>query len=212
MPISSSIMCLAADVLGRERAWGIGAARCAGSEATRLRKLRPIIEASEPSTQDVAVVRYVACARPTGGSHGRIARGLAQRRGGAKREAAFSNLGEAEQRGQQHTHYKGRSPCVRMHSAPATSAGTPRRLRAQEPRPATSIKAGALRTLYGALARFTSAPLRAVLLAPPLHATGARPRRFYSGLYTILQGNFREFLFHALTNYLKTLTIGYHRR
>src|SRR5918996_2451595 len=42
-----------------------------------------------------------------------------------------------------------------------------------------SIKAGALRTLYGALARFTSAPPRAVLLAPPPHATGARPRRLY---------------------------------
>src|ERR687890_1537130 len=75
--------------------------------------------------------------------------------------------------------YKGRCPCVRMYGAPATSAGTPRRLRAQEPRPASSIKAGALRTLYGALARFTSAPPRAVLLAPPPHATGARLRRLY---------------------------------
>src|SRR5919112_3680796 len=75
--------------------------------------------------------------------------------------------------------YKGRCPCVRMYGAPATSAGTPRRLRAQEPRPATSIKAGVLRTLYGAIARFTSAPPRAVLLAPLPHATGARPRRLY---------------------------------
>jgi hypothetical protein len=65
-----------------------------------------MIEASEPSTEDVAGMRYVACARPTGGSHGRTARGSAQRRGGAKRKAALSNRGEAEQRGQQHTHYK----------------------------------------------------------------------------------------------------------
>jgi hypothetical protein len=74
-----------------------------------------MIEASEPSTEDVAGMRYVACARPTGGSHGRTARGPAQRRGGAKRKAALSNRGEAEQRGQQHTHYKGK-------------AGTPRRI------------------------------------------------------------------------------------
>ena len=39
----------------------------------------------------------------------------------------------ATRRGQED--YKGRSPCVRMYGAPATSAGTPRRLRAQEPRP-----------------------------------------------------------------------------
>src|SRR5215212_5520293 len=39
------------------------------------------------------------------------------------------------QRGQQYKHYRGRSPCVQMYGAPATSAGTPRRLRAQEPRP-----------------------------------------------------------------------------
>jgi hypothetical protein len=40
---------------------------------------------------------------------------------------------QVERRGQ--GHYRGRSPCVRMYGAPATSAGTPRRLRAQEPRP-----------------------------------------------------------------------------
>src|ERR671910_2801268 len=59
-----------------------------------------------------------------------------------------------------------------MYGAPATSAGTPRRLRAQEPRPATSIKAGApaspawglRRTAVGRAPRATSQPPRA---APP---------------------------------------------
>jgi hypothetical protein len=81
--------------------------------------------------------------------------------------------------------YKGRSPCVRMHGAPATSAGTPRRLRAQEPRPATSIKAGApasparglRRTAVGRAPRATSTPPRA---APPRLAScngvGRAPR------------------------------------
>ena len=53
----------------------------------------------------------------------------------SKAEASLSNQGEAEQRDQQHTHYKGRDT--------------------------------------------------------PKHTPA-------SGLYTILQGNFREFLFHAL--------------
>jgi hypothetical protein len=60
-----------------------------------------------------------------------------------------------------------------MYGAPATSAGTPRRLRAQEPRPATSIKAGApaspawglRRTAVGRAPRATSTTLRAAL--PP---------------------------------------------
>src|SRR5918995_580882 len=58
-----------------------------------------------------------------------------------------------------------------MYGAPATSAGTPRRLRAQEPRPATSIKAlaparpawGLRRTAVGRALRATSTPPRAAL-------------------------------------------------
>jgi len=38
-----------------------------------------------------------------------IRRSRATLRGGAKRKAALSNRGEAEQRGQQHTHYKGKA-------------------------------------------------------------------------------------------------------
>ena len=73
-------------------------------------------EADEPSTGEVQVCPE--CARPTKGSHGRTTHGPTQCRGSAKRKAALSNRGEAEQRGQQHTHYKGK-------------AGTPRRI----PRP-----------------------------------------------------------------------------
>src|SRR5215213_11079875 len=70
-------------------------------------------------------------------------------------------------------HYRGRSPCVRMYGAPATSAGTPRRLRAQEPRPGSKYKAGApesparglRRTAVGRAPRATSTPPRAAL--PP---------------------------------------------
>src|SRR5918995_6796107 len=59
-----------------------------------------------------------------------------------------------------------------MYGAPATSAGIPRHLRAQEPRPATSIKAGApaspawglRRTAVGRAPRVTSTTPRA---APP---------------------------------------------
>src|SRR5215213_600152 len=54
--------------------------------------------------------------------------------GSGKAKAALSD-DESVQRGQQYKHYRGRSPCVQMYGAPATSAGTPRRLRAQEPRP-----------------------------------------------------------------------------
>src|SRR5918995_5977196 len=59
-----------------------------------------------------------------------------------------------------------------MYGPPATSAGIPRHLRAQEPRPAISIKAGApaspawglRRTAVGRAPRVTSTPPRA---APP---------------------------------------------
>src|SRR5215208_1712854 len=102
------------------------------------------------------------------GQRGRKAKGNA--RSGVRRAKAALSEDESVQRGQRQ--YKGRSPCVRMHGAPATSAGTPRRLRAQEPRPATSIKAGApasrawglRRTAVGRAPRATSTPPRA---APP---------------------------------------------
>src|SRR5918994_1895857 len=108
--------------------------------------------------------RRVLCAR----NGSQAERGLrASGRGKAK---AASSEDESVQRGQRQ--YKGRCPCVRMYGAPATSAGTPRRLRAQEPRPATSIKAGApaspawglRRTAVGRAPRATSTPPRA---APP---------------------------------------------
>src|SRR5215203_3469042 len=51
---------------------------------------------------------FPECARPTEGSHTRTTRGPAQRRGGRKAKAALSNRGGVEQRGKQHTHYKGR--------------------------------------------------------------------------------------------------------
>src|SRR5215217_9472360 len=81
------------------------------------------------------------------------------------------------QRDQQFKHYKGRCPCVRMYGAPATSAGTPRRLRAQEPRPGSKYKAGApaspawglRRTAVGRAPRATSTPPRAAL--PPRFAS-----------------------------------------
>jgi hypothetical protein len=52
---------------------------------------------------------FVWCARPTGGSHGLTTRGPAHRTGGRKVKAALSNRGGVEQRGKQHTHYKGRN-------------------------------------------------------------------------------------------------------
>jgi len=71
-----------------------------------------MIEAGVPSTrrmlQHVAACCPSYCARPTEGSHGRTNRGPAQRRGGRKAKAALSNRGGVEQRGKQHTHYKGR--------------------------------------------------------------------------------------------------------
>jgi hypothetical protein len=100
---------------------------------------------------------------------GRKAKGNA--RSGVRKAKAALSEDESVQRGQRQ--YKGRCPCVRMYGAPATSAGTPRRLRAQEPRPATSIKAGApaspawglRRTAVGRAPRATSTTLRAAL--PP---------------------------------------------
>src|ERR687890_2864357 len=64
-------------------------------------------EADAPSTEEATLAHRVG-ARPTGGSHTRTTRGPAQRRGGRKAKAALSNRGGLEQRGKQHTHYKGR--------------------------------------------------------------------------------------------------------
>src|SRR5215217_7586808 len=50
--------------------------------------------------------RYIECARPTGGSHGRIIRGPAQRRGDAKRRPRSTSTVVERGQGQ----YKGRSP------------------------------------------------------------------------------------------------------
>src|SRR5215211_2672017 len=177
------------------------------------------------------------------GQRGRKAKGNA--RSGVRKAKAALSEDESVQPGQQQ--YKGRCPCVRMHGAPATSAGTPRRLRAQESRPATSIKAGApaspawglRRTAVGRAQRATSTPPRAApprlasyngtvggtvgrasraRLSPPrqptpllsgtcLSSSGRPPLRgmlategpaYYVVLSKILQGNFREFPFHAL--------------
>jgi hypothetical protein len=64
-----------------------------GPEPSRLESSDPMIEASEPSTEDVSGMRYVACARPTGGSYRRTTRGPAQRRG-AQSEGRARHDGE----------------------------------------------------------------------------------------------------------------------
>src|SRR5215217_5185952 len=68
----------------------------------------PMREAGVSSTRSKLQGCCLECARPTGGSHTRTTRGPAQRRGGRKAKAALSNRGGLEQRGIQHTHYKGR--------------------------------------------------------------------------------------------------------
>ena len=47
-----------------------------------------MIEADEPSTGALAA-RYIECARPTGGSHGRTTDAPSQGRGGRKAKAAL---------------------------------------------------------------------------------------------------------------------------
>ena len=58
--------------------------------------------------EEVVVVLWVGVCPPHRGNNGRTTRGPAQRRGGRKAKAALSNRGGLEQRGKQHTHYKGR--------------------------------------------------------------------------------------------------------
>src|SRR5215204_4197020 len=145
------------------------------------------------------------------GQRGRKAKGNA--RSGVRKAKAASSEDASVQRGQRH--YKGRSPCVRMHGAPATSAGTPRRLRAQEPRPATSIKAGApasrawglRRTAVGRASRATSSTPRQptpLLSGTCLTSAGRPPLRrilategpgYYVVLSRILQMDFLELRF-----------------
>src|SRR5829696_2340555 len=69
--------------------------------------------------------RYIECARPTGGSHGRIIRGPAQRRGDAKRRPRSTSTVVERGQGQ----YKGRSPkapaqrrMVRVFYSPSSSS------------------------------------------------------------------------------------------
>ena len=73
-------------------------------------KLRPCDRSRCDEHGRVVTVRHVACARPTGDSHGRTTRAPAQRRGGAKRRPrCVCGNGCSDQRGQQYKHYKGRS-------------------------------------------------------------------------------------------------------
>jgi hypothetical protein len=62
---------------------------------------------SEPVSRargDTLDARYIECARPTGGSHGRTTDARAQR-GGRKVKAALWRMGK-KQRGQRYKHYK----------------------------------------------------------------------------------------------------------
>ena len=68
-----------------------------------------MIEAGVPSTRRMLQHALSELLCPSHrGSHTRTTRGPAQRRGGRKTKAALSNRGGLEQRGKQHTHYKGR--------------------------------------------------------------------------------------------------------
>jgi hypothetical protein len=89
-----------------------------------------MIEAGTPSTKEVALVHSEVLAPP---GMGMIAPPEVPRNASEARAQSEGRARQVERRGQ--GHYRGRSPCVRMYGAPATSAGTPRRLRAQEPRP-----------------------------------------------------------------------------
>src|ERR687898_3282956 len=136
-------------------------------------------ETGAPSTEVLQVQIGMMCSPHRGKSWSHHRRSCARQRrrkakgnarSGVRKAKAALSEDESVQRGQRQ--YKGRCPCVRIYGAPATSAGTPRRLRAQEPRPATSIKAGApaspawglRRTALGRAPRATSTPPRA---APP---------------------------------------------
>src|SRR5215211_4884713 len=102
-----------------------------GPEPSRLESSDPMREAGATSTGGLLAARYIEGAHPTGDSYSRTTDAPAQRFNDANLKATLEVGQEKSGQGQ----YKGRSPCVRMYGAPATSAGTPRRLRAQEPRP-----------------------------------------------------------------------------
>src|ERR671911_2618563 len=78
-----------------------------GPEPSRLESSDPMREAGAPNTVKLLLRFRYRCARPTGGSHGRITDGPAQRREDAKQRPRCVT-GRVQQRGQQHTHYKGR--------------------------------------------------------------------------------------------------------
>src|SRR5215208_7731396 len=75
-------------------------------------------EAGATSTRSLATHRGVVLCPPHRGSHGRTTNVSAQRRGGRKAKAALSNRGGLEQRGKQHTHYKGQD-ALKHNSEPA---------------------------------------------------------------------------------------------
>jgi len=77
-----------------------------------------MIEAGVPSTRRMLqhAVRGIVPVPPR--VVGRTNRGAAQRRGGRKAKAALSNRGGLEQRGKQHTQYKGRD-ALKHNSEPA---------------------------------------------------------------------------------------------
>src|SRR5215211_4715681 len=82
---------------------------------------------------------------------------------------------QVERRGQ--GHYRGRSPCVRMYGAPATSAGTPRRLRAQEPRPGRLYSDTRLAGRASRARLSTPRPLTPLLSGTCLTSSGRPPLR-----------------------------------
>src|ERR671911_826016 len=118
----------------------IGVGQSEGPEESRLSKLRPYDGSRCAEHGGVAGTDWHDVRVPPGVV---MVAPQTRLRNQREREAKGRARGRRKARGQ--GKYKGRSPCVRMYGAPATSAGTPRRLRAQEPRPATSIKAGARR-------------------------------------------------------------------
>ena len=141
-------------------------------------------EAGVSSTRSKLQGCCLECARPTGGSHTRTTRGPAQRRGGRKAKAALSNRGGLEQRGIQHTHYKGRD-ALKHNSEPGhlgscawlIGVGLCRR----SPRPI------ARRPLRGARNRFSrpqglrSVPRGGGRLRAPALTRGAQGRRHAPG-------------------------------
>src|SRR5215216_8103696 len=89
----------------------------------------PMIEAGATSTRSLATHRGGCCARHTGGSHGRITNGYAQRGEGAMRRPRSTSTVVERGQGQ----YKGRSP-----KAPPRSVHLPPRNRTRKDRSTAS--------------------------------------------------------------------------